>query len=192
MGVCRWRNISTILLEVNIVSILKRIRTPHTHEEEDLLEKWTRRGVKLGEGVRLVDEPNFGSEPWLISIGAKTTVSFDVAFVTHDAATRVIRNLPDGNPETVIYGPIHIGENCFVGCRSVILPNVTIGDNCIIGAGSIVNRSIPANCVAAGNPCRVICTLDEYREKHNGDFLYMVSLGHEEKRKYLTEHFGIN
>lgn len=141
----------------------------------------------LGKEVKFVGTPNFGSEPYLITIGDKTTISFDVAFVTHDAATRVIRNLPDGNPETVIYGRIKVGKNCFIGCRSVILPNVTIGDNTIIGAGSIVNKSIPANSVAAGNPCKVICTLDEYREKHKNEFLYMVSLPRDKKKKYLLE-----
>ena len=146
----------------------------------------------IGKGCRFVGTQNYGSEPYLISIGDNTTVSFDVAFVTHDAATRVIRNLPDGDPETVIYGPIKIGKNCFIGCRSVILPNVMIGDNTIIGAGSIVNRSIPENCVAAGNPCKVICSLDEYREKHKNDFLYMVSLPFEEKKEFLLNHFELN
>lgn len=47
----------------------------------------------------------------------------------------------------------------------IILKGVTIGDNCIIGAGSIVNRSIPANSVATGNPCRVVCSIDDYYEK---------------------------
>lgn len=147
--------------------------------------------MHLGKGVRFADEPNFGSEPYLISIGSNTTISFDVAFVTHDAATRIVRNLPDGNPETVIYGTIRIGENCFIGCRSVILPNVTIGDNSIIGAGSVVNRDIPDNSIAAGNPCRVICSLEDYRKKHQEDFLYMVSLPYEEKKAYLLKHFGI-
>ena len=91
----------------------------------------------LGNNVDIVGDVNFGSEPYLITIGDNTTISFDCAFVTHDAATRVIRNLPGENPETVIYGKINIGKNCFIGCRSVILPNVTIGDNVIIGAGSI-------------------------------------------------------
>ena len=36
------------------------------------------------------------------------------------------------------------------------MPGVTIGKNSVIGAGSVVTRSIPANCVAVGNPCRVI------------------------------------
>ena len=130
----------------------------------------------LGKNVSIVGQANFGSEPYLITIGDNTTISFDCAFVTHDAATRVIRNLPDGNPETVIYGPINIGQNCFIGCRSVILPGVTIGDNCIIGAGSIVNKDIPSNSVAAGTPCKIICSIDEYRKKHESEFLYMVSL----------------
>ena len=42
---------------------------------------------------------------------------------------------------------------------------MNIGDNCIIGAGSVVTKSIPANSVATGVPCKVICTLDEYFER---------------------------
>jgi acetyltransferase-like isoleucine patch superfamily enzyme len=143
----------------------------------------------IGKNVKLVGPVNFGSEPYLITIGDDTTISFDCAFVTHDAATRVIRNLPGQNKETVIYGPIKVGKNCFIGCRTVVLPNVTIGDNCIIGAGSIVNKSIPANSVAAGQPCKVSCTLDEYIEKHKDDFMYIVSKPFNEKKKILLDKF---
>ena len=145
----------------------------------------------IGKNVKMVGPVNFGSEPYLITIGDDTTISFDCAFVTHDAATRVIRNLPGQNKETVIYGPIKVGKNCFIGCRTVVLPNVTIGDNCIIGAGSIVNKSIPANSVAAGQPCKIICTLDEYIEKHKDDFMYVVNLPYDEKKKFLLKHFGL-
>ena len=147
----------------------------------------------IGKNVDLVSPgPNFGSEPYLITIGDNTTVSFDVAFVTHDAGTRVLRNLATNQKEkeTVIYGQIKVGKNCFIGCRSTILPGVTIGDNCIIGAGSVVNRDIPANSVAAGVPCRTICTIEEYKEKHKDDFLYMVNLPYEEKKKYLLNLYG--
>lgn len=143
----------------------------------------------IGKNVNIVGGANFGSEPYLITIGDNTTISFDCAFVTHDAATRVIRNLPNGNKETVIYGPITVGNNCFIGCRSVILPNVKIGDNCIIGAGSIVNQDIPSNTVAAGVPCKPICTLDEYIEKHKDDFMYIVSKPFNEKKMILLNKF---
>ena len=146
-------------------------------------------GVVLGKNVDLVTRPWWGSEPYLIKIGDNTTISFDVAFVTHDAATRVIRNLPGGNPETGYFGPILVGKNCFIGCRTTILANVHIGDNSIIGACSLVNRDIPSNVVAAGSPCKVICTLDEYREKHKEDFMYMNSLPYNEKKKYLLNLF---
>lgn len=158
----------------------------------DRLLGYINEGLKLGKNISLVTIPNFGSEPYLISIGDNTTVSFDCAFVTHDAATRVIRHLPDGHPETVLYGPIHVGTNCFIGCRTTILAGVSIGDNTIIGAGSLVNCDIPANVVAAGCPCKVLCTLDEYRKKHEKEFMYMVNLPQEEKRKYLLKHFDIN
>lgn len=52
--------------------------------------------------------------------------------------------------------PVTIGSNVWIGGGSVILPGVTIGDNTTIGAGSVVVKSIPANCLAVGNPCRVV------------------------------------
>lgn len=52
--------------------------------------------------------------------------------------------------------PVTIGNNVWIGGNTVILPGVTIGDNTIIGAGSVVTKSIPANVVAVGNPCRVL------------------------------------
>ena len=49
-------------------------------------------GVVLGENCRLIGLPDWGSEPWLISIGNHTEVSFDVAFITHDGATWCFRD----------------------------------------------------------------------------------------------------
>ena len=53
------------------------------------------------------------------------------------------------------FAPGRIGSNVFVGARSTILKGVTIGDNAIVGAGSVVSQSIPANAIAAANPCKV-------------------------------------
>jgi acetyltransferase-like isoleucine patch superfamily enzyme len=56
---------------------------------------------------------------------------------------------------------VTIGHNVWIGGNSVILPGVHIGDNTVIGAGSVVTKDIPAWCVAAGNPCRVIRKITE-------------------------------
>lgn len=56
---------------------------------------------------------------------------------------------------------VHIGNNAWIGAGAIILPGVTIGDNAVIGAGSVVNKDIPANVVAVGNPCKVLREVNE-------------------------------
>lgn len=65
------------------------------------------------------------------------------------------------------YGiPVTIGDNVWLGGNVVVTPGVNIGDNVVIGAGSVVTRDIPANTVAAGNPCRVIREITEEDKKY--------------------------
>lgn len=52
--------------------------------------------------------------------------------------------------------PVCIGNNVWLGSRVMVLKGVTIGDNSVVGAMSLVDKSIPANCVAAGNPVEVV------------------------------------
>ncbi len=52
--------------------------------------------------------------------------------------------------------PVKIGDGCWIGGGVIILPGVSIGKGTVIGAGSVVTKDIPSNCVAVGNPCRVI------------------------------------
>lgn len=55
------------------------------------------------------------------------------------------------------YGsPVTIGDNVWIGGGVIINPGVNIGDNVVIGSGSVVTKDIPSNCVAVGNPCKVI------------------------------------
>lgn len=150
--------------------------------------------VHLGKNVQLIGpvHPNiWSSEPYLITIGDNTTISFDVVFLTHCGETRVFRNLAKNEQEkqTVIYKKVVVGTNCFIGCRSIIMPGVHIGNNVIVGAGSVVTRDIPDNMVCAGVPAKVICTIDEYKQKHKDEFMYCVKLPYEEKKHYLlTDH----
>lgn len=68
--------------------------------------------------------------------------------------------------EYMYTAPVHIGDNVWVGGNVTICPGVTIGENSVIGAGSVVIHDVPANCIAAGNPARVIRQIDERDEKY--------------------------
>ncbi len=57
--------------------------------------------------------------------------------------------------------PIKIEDNVWIGDSTIVCKGVTIGENSIVGAGAVVVDSIPANCVAAGNPARIVKQLDE-------------------------------
>ena len=58
-------------------------------------------------------------------------------------------------------GAITIGDNCWIGGNVVFCGGVTVGAGCVIGAGSVVTRDIPPNCIAVGNPCRVLRELTD-------------------------------
>lgn len=59
--------------------------------------------------------------------------------------------------------PIAIGDDAWLGGGAIVLPGVTIGDRAVVGAGSVVTRDVPADVVVAGNPARVIRSLEEAR-----------------------------
>lgn len=61
--------------------------------------------------------------------------------------------------------PITVGDNVWIGAGVHVLPGVRIGSNVVIGAGSLVNKDIPDNCVAVGNPCRVIRAITQEDER---------------------------
>ena len=65
-------------------------------------------------------------------------------------------------PDAVEYGKaVTIGKNVWIGGNCCILPGITIKDNAVIGAGSVVTKDVPANVVVAGNPAKIIKTIDE-------------------------------
>jgi acetyltransferase-like isoleucine patch superfamily enzyme len=82
-------------------------------------------------------------------LGANVTLA-DTDF--HPIAARDRRYSEEG----VAAAPIKIGERVFIGTGAIVLKGVTVGPNSVIGAGSVVTKDIPENCIAAGNPCRVL------------------------------------
>lgn len=86
--------------------------------------------------------------------------------MTHDYSLN--KCIPNGEYEgksLLLLKPVFIGNNCFIGQRSFILPGITIGDNVIVGACSVVTKNIPSNEVWAGNPAHFICTIEEHFKK---------------------------
>lgn len=103
------------------------------------------------------------TRPYLISIGNNVDMNVNFQIYTHDWGAHVF--IGKYNQLVNSSGKVTIGNNIYFGANCIVLKGVTIGDNCIIGVGSIVSKSIPANSVAVGNPCRVVCSLEEYYKK---------------------------
>lgn len=95
---------------------------------------------------------------FLVEIGNHVTFSIRVTVLAHDASTKKILGYTK-------IGRVTVGDNVFVGANTTILPGVQIGNNVIIGAGSVVTHSIPDNMVVAGNPAKVICSVEDYKAK---------------------------
>lgn len=106
-------------------------------------------GVSIGVNCKLNGSPNWGTEPFLISIGDHTEISFDCVFLTHDGSTWVFRD-KEPYKDVLRFGRIKVGNNCFIGARSILMPGITVGDNSIIGAGSLVTKNVPAGEVWGG------------------------------------------
>ncbi|MDF2538632.1 MAG: hypothetical protein K0S76_1653 [Herbinix sp.] len=153
-------------------------------------EKYIRHiGVNCRGKVSIYGNPygHFGTEPWIITIGDNVHITKEVEFITHDGGTLIFRSQ---YPRLEITKPIHVGDNVYIGVRSIILPGVTIGSNVIIGAGSVVTKDIPDNSVAAGVPARVIKCSEEYLNKIKRESLEIGDFSGKEKDKALRKIYG--
>ena len=104
----------------------------------------------------------------IIEIGDNVLIASNVQLYTATHSTkvyeRIVEDWDKGMEICKTYAlPIKIGNGVWIGGGAIILPGVTIGENSVIGAGSIVTHSIPDNCIAVGNPCRVIKHIDNKR-----------------------------
>lgn len=114
------------------------------------LQAWKYRklyGMDIGEGTRISRKTKLdtGANPQGVHIGKYSWLTGGVIFLTHDACR-------------TLKADTYLGDYCFVGTRSIILPGVKIGSEVIIGSGSIVTKDIPNNCIVAGNPAKIIKT----------------------------------
>ncbi len=120
---------------------------------------YLQKGMIIGNNFHRQTGTKFDpSHCWLISIGNDVTIANNVQILAHDDSPRFFSDYGK-------LGKVRIGDNSFIGARTIILPNVTIGENVIIGAGSVVVKDIPPNTIAVGNPARIHCSIDDYLAK---------------------------
>ncbi len=145
---------------MTIKGAITRIRYffQYRHIDKDPVAICRKNGVIIGENVKLLNAHIDWNHGFLISIGDNVTIT-NAAILSHDASTHPFLGYSK-------IGCVRIGSNVFIGYGSVVLPGVTIGDNVIVGAGSIVTHDVPSNVVVAGNPARVISTIEDYLAKH--------------------------
>ena len=136
-------------------------------------------GMQLGDDVYLPASTWIDvSHCFLISIGDHCGFGEEVHILAHDA--QMDEFLDAGRIGRVI---IHASSH--IGARTVILPGVEIGPRTIVGANSVVTRTLPPDTVCAGNPARVICSIDDYLEKHRSR---MATLPTFEYDQYSLQH----
>lgn len=139
------------------------------------------KGVNLGENNMVADYDHWGTEPYLIKIGDNCQLTHGCKFFTHGGGN-VLRNK---YPDFDVFGRIAIGNWCYIGTNALIMPGVTLGDNVLVAAGSIVTKSVPSNSIVAGNPAKIICSIDDYYNRNKKFNIHTKGLSYKEKKEKL-------
>lgn len=184
-----------------IKNLIKSILYGEKYNSESYVKYLRSLGMEIGDRTHIFVPTKTTidiTRPWLISIGSDVQITSGVTILTHGFDWSVLKGVY--GEVLGSSGEVKIGNNVFIGMNSTILKGVTIGDNVIIGANSLVNKDIPNNTVAAGNPCKVIMSLETYYEKRKAQQLdeakelvqkYRMRYGKEPDEKALHEFFWL-
>lgn len=155
----------------------------------DFLRK---KGAKIGKHCEIYKSANFGSEPYLITVGDHVRINEGVWLVTHDGGYWVLRDkhsgLSDEFSDMDHFGKIVIGNNVHIGTDAIIMPGVTIGDNCVVACGAVVTHDIPSGSIVGGVPAKLIETLDEYSKKAKKVGIHTKYMSQVQKKEYLLKN----
>lgn len=146
-----------------ISKIIKKLLYSYRYSSESFISYMRNKGVQIGSDCYIYSPQTVAidlARPYLLDIGDNVVITRNTTIMLHDYSHTVIRkkygrNIGDAKP-------VHIGNNVFIGNSATILMGTCIGNNVIIGANTVVRGKIPDDVVVAGNPCKVVCTLEEY------------------------------
>lgn len=172
---------------------------------EEVLERLRSRGAKIGRDVYVYSTGKTmidASSPWLLTIGDHVRITEGVKILTHDYSWSVLKGIgsEDIMPGAVLgcQRPVDIGSRVFIGMNAVITCGVRIGDDVVIGAGSVVTRDCPSRGVYAGNPAKLIMSIEDfYRKRQANQFAearevalrYRERFGKEPPEDIFSEYF---
>lgn len=146
---------------------------PGTAEYDELMHRIF---PNMGEGSR-VSTPLTAVRPHMVNIGKNVVVMpgclmMSAGGITIDDGTMIAANVQLISNNHDLYErqiitckPVHIGKNAWIGAGATILPGITIGDNAVVGAASVVTKDVPSNTIVAGNPAKIIKTIDGKEDK---------------------------
>lgn len=144
-------------------------------------EQYARKiGVKIGTHC-FISTRNWGTEPYLITVGDHVQITHCVSIHTHGGGNSIRKDHPDFD----VFGKVVIEDWAYIGAYSQIMPGVTIGEGALVAAGSIVTKSVAPHTVVGGNPARYICTTEEYFERNKKYNIGTKGLSKKEKREVL-------
>lgn len=184
-----------------IKQAIKRLIYADKADSQTYVASLRKAGCKIGERVtfyRPMMTTIDTTRPWLIEIGDDVQITEGVTILTHGYDWSVLKRVYGDVIGSA--GRVSIGNNVFIGMKTTILKGCRIGSNVIIGANSLVNKDIPDNCVAAGNPIKIVMTLEEYYEKRKREWVgeavelvqkYRARYGREPDVMALREHFWL-
>lgn len=138
-------------------------------------------GVNLGKNCLVYRSMEWPSEPYLITIGNHVQLTRGVAIHTHGGGNVIRRKIADFDS----FGKVVIKDWAYIGAHAQIMPGVTIGEGAMVAAGSIVTKSVPDGMVVAGNPAKVICSVNDYLQRNLKYNLKTKGKSTKEKKRYL-------
>ncbi len=126
-----------------------------------------------------------------INIGDDSGIGGHCLLFTHGSWNSVLEGYP------VKFAPINIGKKVWLPWRVFVMPGVSIGDGVVVGADSMINKNIPANCLVAGSPAKIIKEnipqpLQEERKKEIIHDIFKEFIQHLDHHDFITEQNNIS